>query len=54
MFLTLSHNGGKDKAVGKNMLSGEAPLSVWFCLASEKGSIVKRKNLLPMGKNLSF
>ena len=32
---------------GADTLSGEATLSKWFCLPSEKGSTLKGENLLP-------
>ena len=36
---------------GTDTLSGEATLSKLFCLSSEKWSILKEKNLLPLGAN---
>ena len=36
---------------GMDTLSGEATLGKLFCLPSEKGSILKGNNLLPLGAN---
>ena len=37
-----------DMIKGMKTVSGEATLSKWFCLLSEKGPILKGKNLLPV------